>query len=167
MTYATQAIVLKKISTGEMDAFVILYTRDFGKVRAFIQGVKKENAKLKGHVEPLSLISTQFVIGASGERLTYAQMLQSWPAIRNNFDRYGAASYMSELVDRHCFLGERDNAIWELLVSNFAVIEKCRAVDVPEAIQSFERDFLQCLGPGAGQDISMLGSPLARPFGMV
>ena len=166
-TYITHAIVLKNIPAGEADAFVVLYTRDFGKLRAFAQGVKKESAKLRGHVEPLSLSWVQFVIGASGERLTYAHMMQSWPCIRNDFERYGAAHYLLELVDRHCLAGERDNTIWELLVGNLAFIERCDAAQIREGTELFERDFLRILGYGDAKSISVLGSQLARPSAMV
>ena len=161
--YTTQAIVLKKIPAGEADAFVVLYTRDFGKLRAFAKGVKKESAKLKGHIEPLSLSWVQFVIGASGERLTYAQMMQSWSLMRDDFERYVTAHYLLELVDRHCLAGEKDNAIWELLVGNLALIERCDAAKVRETAELFERDFLRILGYGDAQDMTVLGSPLARP----
>ena len=157
MTYTTQAIVLKKIPAGEADVVAILYTRDFGKLRAFAQGVKKESAKLKGHIEPLSLISIQFVMGTAGERLTYAQMMQSWPAIRNDFERYGAAACMLEHIDRHCLDGEKDIGIWELLVANLALIEQCEITDVHWVVSSFERDFLRALGYGEAQDMSVLG----------
>ena len=157
MTYTTQAIVLKKIPAGEADVVAILYTRDFGKLRAFAQGVKKESAKLKGHIEPLSLISIQFVMGTAGERLTYAQMMQSWPAIRNDFERYGAAACILEHIDRHCMDGEKDNGIWELLVANLAFIEQCEITDVHSAVSFFERDFLRALGYGEAQDMSVLG----------
>ena len=167
MTYTTQAIVLKNIPAGEADAFAVLYTRDFGKLRAFAQGVKKESAKLKGHVGPLSLSWVQFVVGASGERLTYAQMMQSWPCIRNDFERYGEAHYLLELVDRHCLAGERDNTIWELLVGNLAFIERCDAAEIREGAELFERDFLRGLGYGESRDMSILGPSLARPSPLV
>lgn len=167
MTYTTQAIVLKKISASEADAVVVLYTHDFGKLRAYAQGVKKENAKLKGHIEPLSLNAVQFVMGAAGERLTYAQMLQSWPSIRNDFDQYGAAIYMIELIDRHCLIGQPDSAIWELLLSSLLELEQQSNSKIHAAIETFEHDLLACLGYAGTQDMRTLGIPLARPFTMV
>ncbi|MDP3778803.1 MAG: DNA repair protein RecO [bacterium] len=159
MTYTTQGIVLKKIPAGEADAIAVLYTRDFGKIRAFVQGVKKESAKLKGHIEPFSLSSVQFVIGNTGERLTYAQMLQSWPVIREDFDRLSAASRMVELVDQHCITNESDNNIWELLLVNFVLLNK--GGQVREIIKDFERDLLECLGYAGTTDVSILGPGMA------
>lgn len=160
MTYITQAIVLKKISAGEADAVVVLYTRDFGKIRTYAQGVKKESAKLKGHVESLSLSAVQFVLGAAGERLTYAQMMQSWPRIRGEFDRFTAAIYITELVDRHCLMGQPDISIWELLLTSLAMLNHESAPDIPDVTSEFEKDFLRAFGYGGAKDMSALGEPV-------
>jgi len=167
MTYTTQAIVLKKISAGEADAVVVLYTHDFGKIRTYAQGVKKESAKLKGHIEPFSLSAVQFVLGVAGERLTYAQMMQSWPSIRNDFDRYGAAVYIVELIDRHCLVSQPDVAIWELLLGSLIELEQLSSSASHLFMEKFERDFLACLGYAGTQDMRALGTALARPFTMV
>lgn len=167
MAYSTQAIVLKKISAGEADAIAVLYTRDFGKVRAYAQGVKKEAAKLKGHIESLSLVSVQFVIGTGGgERLTYAQMLEPWPSVRTDFNRYAAACYMVELVDTHCLSNHPDANIWNLLVKHFVELDRDHTA-THDLLDGFEREFLASLGYGATNDMRMLGQTLARPSGMI
>ena len=167
MTYTTQAIVLKNISAREFDAAIVLYTRDFGKMRATAAGVKKQEAKLKGHLEPLSMSIVQFVLGVQGERLTYAQMVQSWPSMRIDFDRYGAAAYMAESIDRNCLTGQKDHAIWELLVGNCAVLGQERPVNVRELMGEFDRDLLEILGYAGQKDMETINPTLARPFGLI
>lgn len=157
MTYSTQGIVLKKIASGEADAMVVIYTRDFGKLYCRAQGVKKENAKLKGHIESLSLSAIQFVWGGLGERLTYAQLLQSWPRIRSEFDRFAAALSMAELVDRHCLASQPDISIWELLFTSLAALNHESAPNVSSVVNEFEKDFLRALGYNGAKDMSILG----------
>lgn len=167
MTYTTQAIVLKKIPAGEADAIAMLYTRDFGKLRVYVQGVKKESAKLKGHIESLSLVSVQFVIGTSGERLTYAQMLEPWRSIRSDFNRCAVAFYMAELVDKHCLVSQPDARIWELLMGSFVELDRMEMLVCNEFMDRFEREFLISLGYEAHTDMRILGPALARPSVMV
>ena len=167
MTYTTQAIVLKKIPAGEADAIVILYTRDFGKVRARAQGVFKEHAKLKGHVEPISLASVQFLLGTYGQRLIYSLMLEHFAETKRNFDAYSASRYMVELVDHHCLLEQKDERMWELLLSNLLLVEKSSIPSLPEIVSSFEQEFLHSLGYGTSSDMRSLGIPLARPYRVV
>lgn len=136
---------------------VVIYTRDFGKLCCRAQGVKKENAKLKGHIESLSLSAIQFVRGGLGERLTYAQLLQSWPRIRGEFDRFGASIYMTGLIDRHCLAGQTDISIWELLLTSLAALNHGSAPNVSGVINEFEKDLLRALGYSGAKDMSVLG----------
>ncbi len=155
---------MKKIASGETDAMVVVYTRDFGKLYCRAQGVKKENAKLKGHIESLSLSAIQFVLGKLGERLTYAQLLQSWPQIRGEFDRFAVAIFMAELVDRHCLTGQPDISIWELLLTSLAALNHESPLNVSSVIHEFEKDFLRALGYDGARDIGILGNPCKPMF---
>lgn len=164
--YTTQGIVLKKIPAGEADATVILYTKDFGKMRVLATGVKKPEAKLKGHVEPFNFVNIQFVLGKYGERLTYCSALTVWPRTRSDLVRGALAAYMAALVDAHCFLGEKDENMWHLLLGTLNAIEtkdeiRQKAVDFLYAV---ETRVLTVLGYEGEEDISTLQTPVARPF---
>ena len=52
-------------------------TRDLGLVRAAAIGVRKENSKLRGNLEPFSLSMISFVKGKDYWRLTSAEFVQS------------------------------------------------------------------------------------------
>lgn len=148
--YATEGIVLKKIDVGEADAFFIVYTKDFGKIRALARGVKKENAKLKGHLEPLCHTAIQFVLGKNGERLTHASVVSGWERICSNFEKLKTASAIVHLVEEHCMPGERDDVLWETLLGHFSLLEN---TDLPvagaeEFLKKFESAFFENLGYG-------------------
>ncbi len=122
--YSTEGIILKKIGAGEADALYIIYTKDFGKIRALARGVKKEGAKLKGHLELLSLSSLSFVFGKNGEQLTQAALLNSWPVIRQDWARLRVATQLVAMVDRGCLEGDKDEALWKLLLESIIFLEK-------------------------------------------
>jgi len=113
--YTTEGIILKKIDAGEADAFFTIYTKDFGKIRALAQGVKKSTAKLKGHLEALNFSAVSFVLGRRGERLTQATLIESWPSVRANYDKFVAAYQVADLFDKGCLVGEKDEPLWNLL----------------------------------------------------
>ena len=140
--YTTEGIILKKTDAGEAGALFTLYTRDFGKIRALAQGIKREGAKLKGHLEPLNLCRIGFVLGKNGERLTYAEMLNSWRGIRESLGKLEAALEAAALVDERCFPGEKDEGLWQMLLGHLRKIENEEKMDkdVPQffAKQLFE-----------------------------
>ena len=122
--HTTEAIVLATRPVGEADAVCVLYTRDFGKIRALAQGIKKEEAKLRGHCEPPNRVSAGFVIGKNGERLVYAQALESYPRIRGDLDCMKAAWRALALIDQQCFEGERDERLWSILEKTLSDLDE-------------------------------------------
>lgn len=145
--YTTEGIILKKQDVGEADALFTIYTKDFGKIRAVAQGIKKEGAKLKGHLEPLSLSLIGFVLGRSGERLTHALLLAPWHSIKGDYSKIQAAWQIATAIDQHCFNGEKDENLWTLVLGSLALLEK--GVADAEFFRAFEKRLHECLGYAA------------------
>lgn len=143
--YTTEGIILKKIDAGEADALFTIYTKDFGKMRALAKGIKKEGAKLKGHLEPLSFSAVSFVLGKNGERLTHAELMNSWRIARTNWERLRAAYVIASLVDQECLPGERDKKVWSLLLTYFRALEEWSG-SVEDLLRSFTVEFRERLG---------------------
>lgn len=142
--HTSEAIVLKKISYGECDALYDIYTKEFGKVRARAQGVKKEGAKLKGHLEPLSLVLVTFVLGKHGERLTHAVMMRFWEGIRQSQEKLFAALRITALMDEKSFSGQKDERLWELLLESLLVLDEREFSE--EVFRRFSDRFAPFLG---------------------
>ena len=45
----------------EIDAQIVLYTRDFGKVLAKAKSARKMTSKLNGHLQPLNFINARLI----------------------------------------------------------------------------------------------------------
>lgn len=163
--YSTEGVVLKKIDSGEADALITLYTKEFGKMRAIAQGIKKPGAKLKGHLEMLNCVRVGFVFGRNGERLTQAILLDYWPNMKSDFIRLSLASYVSALFDRHCMPGEKDPLLWDLLMRSFTFIEGniFSREEGKKFLILFDRQLLAVLGYEGEGDIRILGTPLEKP----
>lgn len=170
--YSTEAIVLKRIDIGEADQLFSMYTKEFGKIRARAQGIKKEAAKLKGHLEPLSRAHISFVIGKSGERLTHAMLADFWPGVRGDFARQAMAHYLTELFDEQCLAGERDPELWQLLLDSLKELEerpfgkntKEAHAAISVFLSRFTARFLGALGYNGEKDIRILNTRVLNPF---
>lgn len=158
--YSTEGFILKSIAVGEADTLFSLYTKDFGKMRVRAQGVRKEEAKLKGHMEPLNLTHIGFVLGRYGERLTYASVIHAWTMIRSDWDRLHAAYRVASSIDTYCFEGEKDEALWSLLYASVIALEEEQdVIKLREVFFSeFQKRFLECLGYDASVDIRTIPS---------
>lgn len=137
--YSTQGIILSRLPAGEADATFSIYTRDYGKIIARAQGIKKEAAKLKGHLEILHLSEIQFVLGKNGARLIGASLINPWSAIAADFDKTVAAIRIAEAFDRNCFPNDRDESLWNTLLESFTLLE--RGVFSTDDLRAFQRTF--------------------------
>ncbi|QQG44946.1 MAG: DNA repair protein RecO [Candidatus Sungiibacteriota bacterium] len=148
--HTTEGIILRKQDFGEADAVFTIYTKDFGKLRLLAQGVKKEGAKLKGHLEPLNHARITFVLGRNGERLTHATLLNFGPELRTDFAKLYAAHRVVGCIDNRTFPGERDRPLWDLLVNSLTRLDNgaFSASELQLFFGSFEKELEACLGYG-------------------
>jgi DNA repair protein RecO (recombination protein O) len=147
----TSGIILKKINIGEADASFIIYTRDFGKIRAIAPGVKKEKAKLKGHLEKMNAADISLVAGKNGFRLISALMKNHFGQIRKNFHTLQAAEYCLSFYDSLIMEGEKDEALWGLLYDSLLFLDKNFGLSGDEYgrfISLFEKRFIELSGYG-------------------
>ncbi len=164
--YSTEGIILKRVDIGEADSLFTIYTEEFGKIKARAQGIKKEEAKLKGHLEPLNLSGISFISGKNGPRLISAELILFFPNIRREIDKLRAVSYITSFIDRHCFDGEKDEKLWGLLLTSFHELENNNfdSRSLKPFLRSFEHVFLSSLGYDGETDSRILGAAVAFPF---
>ena len=151
--YTTDAIVLKKIDVGEHDALYMLYTQGYGKMRAVAAGIKKPEAKLRGHLEPLSLSRVRFVAGKNRERLIGASMLNFWSSMREDVHKLSVGHYIASRMDRECMEGQKDEALWNLLEQSFSRLNSHDdfAPVAGAFINDFEHNLQSALGYGGAE----------------
>jgi len=58
MLYKTQGIIIKNSNLGEVDRLITVYTNDFGKLVIKGKSVRKNQAKLKGHLVTFFILSS-------------------------------------------------------------------------------------------------------------
>lgn len=78
--YTTRGIVLSGRAWGESDKIYSILTQNLGLVRAKALGVRKEESKLRGALEPVTLSSVSLVRGKEYWRATSAEVIRSIPA---------------------------------------------------------------------------------------
>ena len=142
--HTTEGIVLNKIPYGEYDALYDIYTKGFGKIRARAQGIKKEGAKLKGHLEPLSLVRVTFVLGKHGERLTHATMILFFESMRQSKEKLFAGLRIAALLCEKSFPGQKDEHLWDLLLESMLVLDEGEFSE--EVFQRFSDRFASFVG---------------------
>jgi recombinational DNA repair protein (RecF pathway) len=72
----TRAVVIRSEPSGEANKRVWLFTEEFGLVVAVVQGVRKPQAKLQGHISDYSVIAADLIKGRNTWRLVSAKVME-------------------------------------------------------------------------------------------
>jgi len=148
--YKTKGIIIKKSNLGEFDHLITIYTKEFGKVLLKGKSTRKNQAKLKGHLE-LFLNSYLMIAPAKGfDIITGAETVNSFPYLHNNLTSLSVAFYLSELIDKLLPEPESDNQIWNLILSSFQEINHKNS-NLKTIVNNFENKLLEFLGYGNKQ----------------
>lgn len=105
--FITEAVVLDRVDSGEMDSRIYLYTKDLGKISARVKSVRKITSKLAGHLEPFNKVVAR-IIDKNGpqlvDALTAENRLKTPAALKALF-------FIKELAVE----GQPDLELWQFL----------------------------------------------------
>ncbi len=107
--FTANAAVIGREESGETDAKIYLFTKEFGKISAKATSARKIGSKLAGHLQPLNLVAVR-VVERRGATIADALTLIKGAPSRS-------ALAVASLVRYAAPEGERDREIWDLLVS--------------------------------------------------
>ncbi len=149
--YKTEGIIIKRNNLGEFDRLLAVYTKDFGKILIKAKSVRKNESKLRGHLELFLYCHLMIAPGRGFDIVTGAETIENFPCLRQNFSFLIAAHYLSELTDKLIAGPEKDKRIWQLLLNSFQRIDQGDA-GIKAVIKEFENSFLDFLGYGQQKD---------------
>jgi len=120
--YKTKGIILRTHKLGEADRIVTILTSNLGKVSAVAKGVRKTKSKFGSRLEPFMHVDLVLYKGRNLDIVTQAEIIDSFSGIRDNFDRITYGSAMLDLTNKVAIEGERDVALYNLLLKGLSVI---------------------------------------------
>jgi DNA repair protein RecO (recombination protein O) len=109
------AIILSSYDIGEFDRIYILYTKEKGLVKAIGRGVRKQTAKLAGHLEPGTLSEVYIAKARGMGQITSAIALDNFERIKKYFEKLDEVLKIFKFFTRHFSEEERDEKIFDLL----------------------------------------------------
>jgi DNA repair protein RecO (recombination protein O) len=109
------AIILTSRDIGEFDRMYLLYTREAGLIRSIGKGVRKQTAKLAGHLEPGTL-SEVYIARAKGlGQITGSITVENFERVKTDFEKLSVALEVLHFFARKFAEEEKDERIFDLL----------------------------------------------------
>ena len=99
--YRSNAFVLHTYKLGETDQIVVLFTQEFGKLRAVVRRSHSPRRHTASYYQPLMLLNA-IVYGRPGQalyRMHSMDILQAFRPLHEDFGLLRGGLYMTELID--------------------------------------------------------------------
>jgi len=145
-SYKIEGIILGRRNFGEGDRVITVLSKKRGKILLLAKGVRKVSSKRGPHIEVFNIILGQAFLGKAWDILGEATAIESFPNLRQNLSRIGAAYEMSEIVNK--FLPEEENnlAIFNLLKTNLRQLDNTNYINLNNFLWSFKVHLLNLTG---------------------
>ncbi len=121
--YKSKGIVLRSIRYGEADRIIDLYTTEAGLVSAIAKGIRRTRSRFGARLEPLSCVDFMAYQGRTLDTVTQVEVLRSFHDVRENLDRFEAASGLVGTVRALSGGDEPDRRVFNLLYRGLENLE--------------------------------------------
>src|SRR5476651_1449842 len=101
MIVKTEGIVLKSFDFRETSRIATFFTRDFGKVKGVLKGIRKDPKKFGSSIEKFSVNDIVYYQYRNSDihLISHCDMKDYFSGLRQDLERMTAASYAAELID--------------------------------------------------------------------
>lgn len=154
---ATEAIVLNRRDLRETSILATFYSKDFGKIKGILKGIRGDRSKYGSSAELFGLNKIVFYEKSRGEfqNVTQCDLVNGFFGIRKSLSAIAYATYLVELVDQLTEPSEKNETIFELLLGSLRLLAK--GSEPTKITRAFEIRLLMLLGFGPTAKGSYVG----------
>ena len=146
--YKTQGIVIKSYNYGEANKILVIFTRDYGKIRAVAKGIRRTKSKFGASLELFSCsnIMVHWKENSDLYLITQTSIVNSFKKIRNDLEKICRGSYMLEIINEMLPERAKHANIYYLLCGALTLLES--DMDPEKIMRWYEIKMLEFLGFG-------------------
>jgi DNA repair protein RecO (recombination protein O) len=144
--HKTDAIVLNRRDYRETSYLISFFTPDFGKIHAQAKGARRRIDKYGSNFSPITHNKIVFYENHKTDLhiISQADLIEHFPNIDQDVEKYAHASYFVELVSQAMPYGQKNKEIFDLVMKFLKFIDK--TVKINHIVQIFEIKFLNLSG---------------------
>lgn len=148
----TEAFVLNRRDLRETSILATFYSKDFGKIKGILKGIRAERSKYGSLAELFSLNKIVFYEKTKSEfnNITQCDLTDGFFGIRKDLSALAHATYLIELVDAMTEPNEKNAEVYELLYRSFKLLSVRE--DANKIARIFEVRLLSSLGFAPSED---------------
>jgi DNA repair protein RecO len=154
--YEVNGFVLRRYNLGEADKMLVIFSQEFGKIKAIAKSVRKASAKLAGHLEPFCEVKLRLVKGRNLDIIIGAEVVEIYNKSSASSNDIFTGYLELEILDKMLPEGQPNvpayNLLKETLKTQFTGSSNARL-----ASQYFGLKFLYTIGSQPSLDNTTLG----------
>jgi len=122
----TDALILKSIKLRETSKILTLFTRQFGLEKLVAKGARSFKSHYYGSLEPLNHVNIVFYHKPNRDLqlLHQADIIHSFPGIRQNLNKTAHALAICEIILKTQFAAEPNERLFQLILGTFLAINQ-------------------------------------------
>jgi len=146
MIVKTEGIVLKAFDFRETSRIATFFTRDFGKVKGLLKGIRKDARKFGSSVDRFSVNDIVYYHYRNSDihLVSQCDMKGYFAGLRADLKRMTAASYASELVDTVMPVEQQNIEIYQLMQDFLHELQTAK--DISKLVHMFQIKILSLSG---------------------
>jgi len=131
MIHSTEGIVLKTLDFRETSRIGTFFTKDCGKIKGVLKGIRKDFKKFGSNVDKFSVNHIVFYEYRRSDLhlISQCDLKQFFFSIRQDYKRNVAANYMLELVDMVMPPEHANRKVYQLMASYLESLETTEDID--------------------------------------
>ena len=131
MIRSTEGIVLKTFDLRETSRIAVFYTKDRGKVKGVLKGIRADSRKFGSSIDKFSVNGLVYYEYSRSDLhlISQCDLKQFYFMIRQDYKRNVAANYMLELVDTVMPLEHPNKKVYRLMLDYLASLEMVEDID--------------------------------------
>lgn len=98
--FQTEGIVIRNIKLNEADKIVIIFSRNYGKIRAIAKGIRKTRSQFGSSLENLTRVKLLVYKGKNLYTISQTEIVKSFFLNSKDLNRYALAIQCAEIIDR-------------------------------------------------------------------
>ncbi len=102
LPFNAECLQLRFYNFAENDRIAVLFSREYGLLRAIAKGARSSRSKMGPLLSPLRHSQIQLVAGKGLHKIRQVQGVQAWSALQKDYDKLMCGLVMAELIALFC-----------------------------------------------------------------
>jgi DNA repair protein RecO (recombination protein O) len=128
-TYRTIGINLKAMPLGECDRLVTILTREHGLIRVVAPGARKHKSGMAGRSGLFVVNDLLIAKGRSMDRISQAEIVQSFVGLGQNLAKLTAAQYLAEITLLQALTAQSQEELYLLLIEHLQRLQSAQGTE--------------------------------------